>query len=388
MPVCHRISTAVALGGLLLLTACGGSSPEESTGDATTDAFQEAARTGDMAAMRDAANASAEKARDEGLTIDQLANPERLRSFLPETLAGLQRNYVSTDEPEPNSPYLTSGASAMYGEPALSPLNQGSRSLDVSITDAGSMKSMLGMIRDGISYDRDGETARSFKHGGFLGLETTSEGDNSAELQLRLPARLLVSVTGRNIDVDQLHEALDQIDLRGLAGLAESGELATLTEWQTITLPSGEQLGAVLPETIGESERGDVRGNDMLDYDPPYVMANTVYRNEAETRRPPISMEVTLFKSADHAQRSRPGGREKLSQRFGGFDENRMEFLERDVHGVTAEVILWGSNAGVGRVQHDRTVIIVSGPADAEALFETLAAIDPAATATLNETDG
>ena len=363
---------AVAAAGLaistLLLTGCGGGdSPEEQAARDMTDA----ARDGDVDAVMDAGRRMADEAAQE-ITIDMMSNPLRLASFLPERVGSLVRGHVSHSPATERGNILMSSADAEYRreggdtQPGLFTMPP----LTIDIIDAGTMRGMLGMIRSGVNYADDESRVQSFTHNGFHGLESVELVDNTTELQLLIPDRLLVTLRSSELSREELMSALDAIDTRALQRQFADGTLAGATELERTELVDAQLILPFIPESAGDYEQlAEPQRSTTGDG------VNTMWEwNVAYTRRP---RGATLQASVAHARseeillRRRPRDPELIIRNFGLQAMGDMVQHETiDINGHEALLVRMGDLRAFLFVHLGRSDLQIMGPAAPEDLIQ------------------
>jgi len=378
----HRFDwgrTALLMICLAMAPGCGGGEDDASrqSGDGGGDNHSTAdgaARTGDGSGASGGARSAA---RGGGEKIDpaELANPHRLKRYLPASAAGLSRSTISAQEHEPRSPVMTTSASAMYFPPGagISALREG-KSVDISITDSGSMSSMLGMLKRDIDMTRDGTTAKSATIDGFRALEMTETNENRASIQLLVTGRVMVDVTGNDVPLDALREVVEGMNLKALADQIESGEITEPTQEQKTALVDQESLKAVMPQTLlGEQrQRVNAYAMDSRGIDRPRTIVDAHYGSSGG-----LAVHVEAFKSPAHATQEKP------------LDPEHVKRMYAPMVGSAAQTqpITWSGHEGVLVIHEGRRALAllhvahhfvqITGPGDAAQMQEIFEAIGP-----------
>jgi hypothetical protein len=166
----------------------------------------------------DAAQKSGDKgAEGGGAQVEALA-PDRLKPFIPETLAGLKRTEMSVERNGAMGMQV-SAAHASYGD------GQG-RSVRLEITDMGSAKGFLSLASwAAVEQEKQTEHGydRTVKSGGRIIHEQWDTQSKSGEYAAVLGERFSVKVDGSAASIDELKGALASIDLAGLEALKSEG---------------------------------------------------------------------------------------------------------------------------------------------------------------------
>lgn len=144
--------------------------------------------------------------------------PERIKAFLPDTLAGRARSAVSAERTGAMG-FQISTAQASYED------SKG-QSLNVEITDMGLAKGVMalagwvGVEKESIT---DNGYEKTYKKGKELIHEQWDKQAQSGEYSTILGERFSVKVSGAGADISVLKDAANAIDLEGLAALKDEG---------------------------------------------------------------------------------------------------------------------------------------------------------------------
>jgi hypothetical protein len=197
---------AAFLSFALLLTSCGGNQEEKEA--------EEKAKSDSPA---DALQAIADKAKAMGdrEAVDPV-DFRKLKELLPEKLAGMDRT-EATGEKSGAMGFTVSTAQAKY---------KGStdEALNVEIVDTGGIAGVSTMALAAWSIaDIDKETTTGYEKtttiAGYKAFEKYNNESKSGEINVLVADRYVVNVEGDNISVDQLKDALKEIDLGKLGGM-------------------------------------------------------------------------------------------------------------------------------------------------------------------------
>lgn len=183
----------------LLFAACGGGDDDVSQAPATVD---EAIRqANDMVADRAAGGTEPMKAED-------------LQARLPEELGGMTRGETERQD---------MGTMGIKMSMAKATYSSGTRRIDVTLTDTGTMGAMAPMAAAWTMVDFDRTTSsgyeRTIRHEGYKGYEelSNSGGRLRTEVSLLVGDRIVVQLKGVEVPMDELKDALDKLNLRSLA---------------------------------------------------------------------------------------------------------------------------------------------------------------------------
>jgi len=185
--------------------------------EAASKQMEVAQKSGDADAQAKATGAMLEAALGGGDKVEALA-PGQLKPFLPETLGGLTRTRFSVER---------NGAMGMQVSEAQATYSDANgRSLELSITDMGSMKGVVGLANK-VGLENTQETDRgyekTYKQGGRLVHEQWDSQARNGKFDIVVGDRFSVKVSGRASSVDELKTAAMGLDLAGLEALKNQG---------------------------------------------------------------------------------------------------------------------------------------------------------------------
>ncbi|MBP8924342.1 MAG: YIP1 family protein [Pseudomonadales bacterium] len=178
--------------------------------------MRKAQESGDSAAQQEALGDLMGTALGGG-KVEALA-PERLREFLPESLAGRERGKV-TAERSGAMGLQVSSAQAQYSD------DEG-RSMQLQITDTGSARGLTALAGlANIEHEQESDTGyeRTFKDHGRMTHESWDRERLYGERSVVIGERFTVTLSGTVGDANELADALAQLDLDGLEGLRGEG---------------------------------------------------------------------------------------------------------------------------------------------------------------------
>ena len=202
---------SLVLASAMLLSSCGGKQ-EEKEGAEQEGAEQEA----DKSAV-DALEAFADKAKEMGSreAVDPI-DFRKLKELMPEKIAGRSRT-EATGEKSGAMGFTVSTASAKYK-------GEGEENLNIEIVDTGGIAGVSTMALAGWSMaEIDKETTtgheKTTKIEGYKAFEKYDNEGKSGEVNVLVADRFVVNVQGDHITVDQLKNALKDLDLAKLGKL-------------------------------------------------------------------------------------------------------------------------------------------------------------------------
>ncbi|HMN47199.1 MAG TPA: Yip1 family protein [Povalibacter sp.] len=176
--------------------------------------MEAAEKSGDQQAQADAMKALMGAALGGG-QVEALA-PDRLKAFLPESLAGLSRGDLSSER---------NGAMGMQiSEARASYADDSGRTLQLDITDTGSAKGLLGLASwAGVEGEKQTSSGyeKTYRTDGRLVHEEWRGSDG--EYAVVLGERFTVKVSGQAASIDELKSAIAEVDLGGLEALSNEG---------------------------------------------------------------------------------------------------------------------------------------------------------------------
>ena len=141
-----------------------------------------------------------------------------LRGLLPDEIEDLERVDVS-GERTGMAGFSFSNANAEY--------RGGDRRLSVQITDGGGLGQLALLGATWMQMEFDRETADGYERTttfeGYPALETYDDGSRRADLQFVVGQRFFVSVEARGMEMDDVKDAVEEIDLDELEDLKDEG---------------------------------------------------------------------------------------------------------------------------------------------------------------------
>jgi hypothetical protein len=179
--------------------------------------LEKAQKSGDQAAQEAALKTMFGAALSGGSQVESLA-PDRLKSFVPEELAGLARSSISAERSGAMGIQI-SQANATYADDS-------GKQVRLEITDAGTAKGLLGLASwanvEG-EKESNGRYEKTFREDGKLVHEEWDSNDSSGQYAVVVGDRFTVTVSGQAGSVGELRDAVEQLDLDGLADLRTEG---------------------------------------------------------------------------------------------------------------------------------------------------------------------
>ena len=145
-----------------------------------------------------------------------------LKDLLPESVAGIDRT---------NSEGEKSGAMGIKISKAEARYDADGKRIDITITDMGSMSAggMGGMFAAGwlmaeIDRESDKEYEKTTTYNGHKAFEKYNYDRKRGEISVMVAGRFLVNVEGDDVSMDDIKEALEEIDLDDLEDMKDEGK--------------------------------------------------------------------------------------------------------------------------------------------------------------------
>lgn len=144
-----------------------------------------------------------------------------LKALLPEKIANLKRTNASGEKSSAMGINI-SRAEADYND------EKGNKSIDVEITDLGSVSGLTAFAAYGwymADIDKETDTGyeKTFMYKGNKGYEKYDNNSQNGEISVLVAKRFVVELNGNNISMDELKSALDMIDIGKLESMKDIG---------------------------------------------------------------------------------------------------------------------------------------------------------------------
>lgn len=187
--------------------------------EAASQQVTTAQQSGDSTAKANAAAQMMQAALGGGSAKVEALPPERIKQFLPESLAGLKRTESAAER---------NGAIGMQVSKATASYSDGAaRRLELEITDTASLRGLVGLATGwaGVEQDRQTDSGfeKTYRQNGQLIHEKWDNQSHRGEYGLMIADRFSVSVSGEAANIGDLKSALGSVDLAGLSSLREAG---------------------------------------------------------------------------------------------------------------------------------------------------------------------
>jgi hypothetical protein len=205
---------------ILLLAACGKSAEEKQAEaiEESTKQMAEAMKTGGAAAA--AAGIAAAGTALGAIQAAEAVDFRELKALLPEDLSGMKRSNAEGEKTSAMG-FTISKAEAQYD-------GDNAANVRITITDVGAMAGVAAMATYAWAagaIDRETETSyeKSTTIKGYKGYERYDRQSTSGEVQVLVAGRFVVEVSGNNVPMDAIKEALEKVDLGKLEGMKNVG---------------------------------------------------------------------------------------------------------------------------------------------------------------------
>jgi hypothetical protein len=190
--------------------------------DDASKQLESAQKSGDAAAKANALGQFVGTAMGNGGKVESLA-PDQIKTFLPNELDGLKRIQEAVER---------SGAMGMQISKATATYSDGAnnRTLNLEITDTGTLKGLVGFASSWAGVEQESETdsgfEKTYENGGQLVHEQWNKQTQSGEYVTFIADRFSVKVSGHASDIGDLKRAAANINTSGLTALKNSGVAA------------------------------------------------------------------------------------------------------------------------------------------------------------------
>jgi hypothetical protein len=205
---------------ILLLAACGKSAEEKQAEaiEESTKQMAEAMKAGGAAAA--AAGVAAAGTALGTIQAAEAVDFRELKALLPEDLSGMKRSNAEGEKTSAMG-FTISKAEAQYD-------GDNAANVRITITDVGAMAGVAAMATYAWAagaIDRETETSyeKSATIKGYKGYERYDRQSTSGEVQVLVAGRFVVEVSGNNVPMDAIKDALEKVDLGKLEGMKNVG---------------------------------------------------------------------------------------------------------------------------------------------------------------------
>jgi len=177
--------------------------------------MEDAQKSGDVAAQQ---AAMGKLMSGDGKTVAVSLSPDTLRGFLPDELDGMKRSDFKAER---------SGAMGMQISTARASYSDGKeRNFQIELADTGNMRGMMAMA-SAMAPSSEEQTEhgyqKTYSEHDRLVHESWDKQSNMGEFGVVVANRFSVKASGSAEDIDQLKEAVNDIDLDKLESLKNSG---------------------------------------------------------------------------------------------------------------------------------------------------------------------
>lgn len=175
-----------------------------------------AKRSGDSQAQAEAASQALGAVLGGGTAVDAL-QPDTLKEFLPEKLAGLPRTSIEVERNGSMGVQVSTGK-ARYSD--------GERSLNLDITDMGGARGIMalsGLVDTESDKQTESGYEKTYRKDGRMIREEWNSNSESGKVSILIGQRFQVEVNGRKMSMEQIKSALSSLDLGRLEQLKDHG---------------------------------------------------------------------------------------------------------------------------------------------------------------------
>lgn len=143
----------------------------------------------------------------------ETVDTEDLQAMMPSSAAGMKRTDFKNN---------STGAFGFKVATSTSEYEEGNRNVTITITDAGTMKAAVKAANTWMDNDFEETTSNGYSRTGeffgYRGMEKYESGSygSKAELSIFVADRFVVHATGRNVSMDDVKDAVEDVKLNKL----------------------------------------------------------------------------------------------------------------------------------------------------------------------------
>jgi hypothetical protein len=221
----YKAGLTLLSASLLLVTAC--KSPEQKAAEETAKRLDEASKQMAEASKNGQVNMGAAMnalgaamgAANGGKKVETV-DYKVLKDMLPESIGNMKRT-EATGERTAAMGMQISNAEGRYS-------SEDGASITVKLTDIGSMTGLAGMAAyawAATDIDRESDTGyeKTSTYNGFKSHEKWDKSSKSGDISVLVGSRFVADVSGYNVEMDALKDALNKLDLKKLDGMKNVG---------------------------------------------------------------------------------------------------------------------------------------------------------------------
>ncbi|MBT32995.1 MAG: hypothetical protein CMO01_25330 [Thalassobius sp.] len=210
-----------------LCWSCGGSSSENNSEEYTEEeiedeqSMEEKIKENPAAAMKEAMKEMTKAVEESGMNKVEPVDFRVLKDLLPDEVAGIDKTKSEGEK---------SGAMGIKMSKAEAKYEGDDKKIDITITDMGFMSAgglggfmSAGWLMAEVDRESDTEYEKTTTINGYKGFEKYHFDNKRGEISVMVAERFLVQITGRNVSMDDLKDALDDIDLDELEDMKDEG---------------------------------------------------------------------------------------------------------------------------------------------------------------------
>jgi hypothetical protein len=181
--------------------------------------MEAAQKSGDSQAQGDAFKNMMGTMLSGGQGVVESLPPDRLKEFVPASLAGLSRHSIEVSRNNALGVQVSEAKASFEqeGEPG---------SLHLEITDAGGAKAMLGLASwAAVESEKETQSGydKTYRENGRMIHEKWDRDTSSGEYSIVIADRFMVELTGKAGSIGELKSAMSELDLGGLEAVKNEG---------------------------------------------------------------------------------------------------------------------------------------------------------------------
>jgi hypothetical protein len=221
----YKAGLTLLSASLLLVTAC--KSPEQKAAEETAKRLDEASKQMAEASKNGQVNMGAAMnalgaamgAANGGKKVETV-DYKVLKDMLPESIGNMKRTEATGERTAAMGMQISNAEGRYSGDDGAS--------ITVKLTDIGSMTGLAGMAAyawAATDIDRESDTGyeKTSTYNGFKSHEKWDKSSKSGDISVLVGSRFVADVSGYNVEMDALKDALNKLDLKKLDGMKNVG---------------------------------------------------------------------------------------------------------------------------------------------------------------------
>jgi hypothetical protein len=221
----YKAGLTLLSASLLLVTAC--KSPEQKAAEETAKRLDEASKQMAEASKNGQVNMGAAMnalgaamgAANGGKKVETV-DYKVLMDMLPESIGNMKRTEATGERTAAMGMQISNAEGRYSGDDGAS--------ITVKLTDIGSMTGLAGMAAyawAATDIDRESDTGyeKTSSFNGFKSHEKWDKNSKSGDVSVLVGSRFVADVSGYNVEMDALKDALNKLDLKKLDGMKNVG---------------------------------------------------------------------------------------------------------------------------------------------------------------------